>query len=284
MVVNCTGSSGATSHAANGIIMTGYTWAKIYIDILDDPKMGALPSDLWRRVIELILLAKQANRGGFLPGVFSMAWTLRCSQEALEADLQKLSQPINGLAPIVEIKSGEWFLTKFEARQSFESGQRRTAQYRKRLVTQSSDDSVTTCHTEEEEDTDTDIPTEAKARTLKGETKEKHKAAEPTPEAVKAYRSVARTFPDKATWGSIADTVGNDAARLKFWREVVSAYIALGWNKRNVVGMLDWFSRKELPHLQRSGNGKGKVTARHATPADVEADFERLNHRKAAVA
>lgn len=96
----------------------------------------------------------------------------------------------------------------------------------------------------------------AQTRSASRKEPKEHKAPEPTPEAVNVYRSVARTWPDKATWGQIANTVGDDAARLKFWSEVVSGYIALGWYKRNVAGMLDWFSRGELPHLQRNGNGK----------------------------
>lgn len=119
----------------------------------------------------------------------------------------------------------------------------------------------------------------AQTRSASRKEPKEHKAPEPTPEAVNVYRSVARTWPDKATWGQIANTVGDDAARLKFWSEVVSGYIALGWYKRNVAGMLDWFSRGELPHLDR-GNGKtGKIIE---PPSEVAARraLERANNGK----
>ena len=32
-------------------------WIKLYLEILDDPKMDLLPDWLWRRAIELFLLA-----------------------------------------------------------------------------------------------------------------------------------------------------------------------------------------------------------------------------------
>lgn len=226
-----------------------YSWAKVYIEILDDVKMGQLPDNLWRRVIEMILLAKRIDKDGTLPGLAEMAWTLRTSIEQLEADLQRL-QSIH----VVEIKDGNWFLTNFSKRQAAEPDSERAKNYRSRK----SNDSVTNRDIDKTR-LDEDIPSEARSATRSKPTQ--HKAPEPKPEAVKpseavkAYRSVSRTFPDKSTWGNITDTVGDDAARLKFWREVVSGYIAVGWNKRNVTGMLDWFSRGEIPHIQRKGNG-----------------------------
>ena len=42
-------------------------WLKLYIEILDDPKMAVLPDRLWRRIIELFLIAKKLHMNGHLP-------------------------------------------------------------------------------------------------------------------------------------------------------------------------------------------------------------------------
>lgn len=67
------------------------------------------------------------------------------------------------------------------------------------------------------------------------------------PISVLAYRSVANRFPDKATWPAIAEAVGDSEADLQFWKEVVIAWIAKGYKKVNVDGMLDWFKKREIP-------------------------------------
>jgi hypothetical protein len=204
------------------------------------------------------------------------------SAEQLEGDLEKLHQ-----VGIVELKEGNWYLTNFVKRQSAEPVVERVSNFRKRNVQQTGNDSVTQSYqTKTRLDTDTDEDKEIGAH---APTPRKRKPRiddlqkDRIPEAVNEYRSVARTFPDKATWGSIADSVGNDAARLKFWREVVSAYIGLGWNKRNVVSMLEWFGRNELPHLERSnGNGRKPNAITRRDSNDDEATREcaaRINAR-----
>jgi len=80
------------------------------------------------------------------------------------------------------------------------------------------------------------------------------------PPAITAYREIARRFPDKATWEDISRAVGEADADLAFWREVIHGYIACGWNKTNIKSMLEFYARREIPSVQRNGNG--------ARPAD----------------
>jgi hypothetical protein len=44
-----------------------------FIEILDDPKMGCLPNHLWRRAVELFLLAGREGNDGALPPIEEMA-------------------------------------------------------------------------------------------------------------------------------------------------------------------------------------------------------------------
>ncbi len=70
--------------------MASYYWIKLYHEILDDPKMGRLPDRLWRRTVEMFLLAGKQGGQGELPPISDMAWTLRISPDDLQADLDEL--------------------------------------------------------------------------------------------------------------------------------------------------------------------------------------------------
>ena len=72
---------------------------------------------------------------------------------------------------------------------------------------------------------------------------------EPKPEAVEVYRSVAYTYPEKCIWDDIEKAVGDKPNDLELWRDVVKNYIGLGWNKTNVVNMLGYFERREIPTM-----------------------------------
>ncbi len=102
-------------------------WAKIYIEIIDDPKMATMPDRLWRRTIELFLLAKKFNREGHLPETRQLAWLLRMPIQELESDLQQIAQ-----AGIIRPEEGGWFVVNFEKRQGASSSTERSQQYRQR--------------------------------------------------------------------------------------------------------------------------------------------------------
>jgi DnaD/phage-associated family protein len=107
--------------------MASKYWIKLYIEILDDPKMGQMSDRLFRRTIQLFLLAGDLNGSGILPSVDDMAWRLRLSQEELETDLADLAS-----TGIVHKNGDHWVVTKFEDRQSPVSGAERMRRYRER--------------------------------------------------------------------------------------------------------------------------------------------------------
>lgn len=90
-------------------------WIKLYLEILDDPKMATLPDRLWRRAIEVFLLAGKLSKdkSGQLPDTNQLAWLLRMSTDDLYLDLQQLSN--SGL--IKKVNDG-WKVVNFEKRQS----------------------------------------------------------------------------------------------------------------------------------------------------------------------
>lgn len=109
--------------------------------------------------------------------------------------------------------------------------------------------------------------------------KEKDKPKRPP--AVDIYRSVANRFPDKATWPLLERVTD-----LEFWEKVVRHWIACGWNKLNVKGMLECYDRRELPTAKKNGASNGKTHQRNNTQsfeASRDAAQERLDrHRNAA--
>lgn len=108
---------------------------------------------------------------------------------------------------------------------------------------------------------------------------------EPKPEppaAVKAYREIARRYPDQSQYEIIDQAVGRDPPALDFWRKVVTAYIGCGWNKLNITTMIEFFKRHEIPgenvreaHGPNRGNGRtdqGKRGTQSTTGLDPETE------------
>ncbi len=71
--------------------------------------------------------------------------------------------------------------------------------------------------------------------------------------AIQAYRQVTNLYPEKALWDFIIHNVGDTPESLTLWRKVVLAYVALGWNKRNLKNMLEYFKLKEISVQRKNG-------------------------------
>jgi hypothetical protein len=104
-------------------------WIKLYHEIIDDPKMATLPDRLWRRVIELFLLAGKLcpDKSGVLPDTRQLAWLLRVSTDELQTDMSQLA----GTGIIKSIPNG-WMIVNFEKRQQAASSTERVKQHRER--------------------------------------------------------------------------------------------------------------------------------------------------------
>ena len=160
--------------------MASKYWIKLYHEILDDPKMGRLSDRLWRRVIEMFLLAGDYDKDGELPPVEDVAWRLRTDNETLQQDIETLQR-----IGILSVNGSIHLVTNFSERQSAMSGAERISRFRdsKRKEeyygnddeTDSVTEDVTNCYTDididKEVDTDIDadkyikpIPTYADLR------------------------------------------------------------------------------------------------------------------------
>jgi hypothetical protein len=133
--------------------MLNFYWCKLWIEILDDPKMGRLDDRLWRIVVSCFLMAKEYDQDGFLPELEDMAWRLHYEPEQLEIYLDEIAAQDN---PIITMKDGRWFVVNFTKRQAPVDGAERTRSYRERKRIRdagltyrhnSGDEPVTDCHT-----------------------------------------------------------------------------------------------------------------------------------------
>lgn len=104
-----------------------FYYIKLWYETLDDPKMGRLSDHLYRRAIELFLLAGMQGGDGLLPSVEDIAYRLRADVKSILADLGELEK-VN----IVSKHKQGWFVTHFAERQAAASDADRAKAYRER--------------------------------------------------------------------------------------------------------------------------------------------------------
>ena len=126
---------------ADGVVLMASNnyWMKLWFDILRDPKMGMLPDRLWRRVIELFLLAGQNSEDGILPDVEEIAWQLNKSAQAINNDLEKIRE--TGI--VARNDDGVWFVTNFKKRNAPVKNAKRVKDFRRRERYEKSNEDVT---------------------------------------------------------------------------------------------------------------------------------------------
>ena len=193
-------------------------WIKLYHEILDDPKMGKLSEHLFKRTIELFLLAGEYNEEGALPPIDDMAWRLRTDIDILRSDLKEL-QSCN----IVTYIDGLWIVTKFSERQRASTEAERVARYRERkrktelIVTKSNTnvtDNVTMSVTNTVLDKDKDKDKDKRLSSPNGD------GAHPEPvksEFITAMEHLESTFAE-ARGSPLPDWVKDPKGSNKRWR------------------------------------------------------------------
>lgn len=107
--------------------MASNYWIKLYHEILHDRKMATLSDHLYRRVIELFLLAGETDQDGALPDVADMAWILRADEPALLDDLRALAK-----VGITTDTDNGWLVTNFVERQAPSDPEARVRRHRER--------------------------------------------------------------------------------------------------------------------------------------------------------
>lgn len=138
--------------------MAAKYWIKLYHEILDDPKMGRLPDALFRRAIELFLMAGDYDREGALPPLADMAWRLHADEAELGAQMAQLA----ALDILSRGADESWQVAHFSERQAPAPPAERMRRSRTSARREFGTDGVDGCETvaKRNTDTDTDADTE----------------------------------------------------------------------------------------------------------------------------
>lgn len=249
--------------------MPSYSWIKLYHEIIDDPKMGQMPDSLWRRTIELFLLAGRNGNDGLLPALHDSAWALRSSDEQLEADLESLSK----VGITHKDSAGRWHVSNFAKRQAPIDVNKRVSEYRNRAKKHEfnadethgkhvGNESVTTSYTDTDTELDKDTETD--------KSKNRAPAARATP-PIPIQAQIYIDSGGKFQSGTLADgtskrdnairviceTVKDNEASLSLWRKVVCGYVAQ-WSSKSYTTMLtEYYLQGRVPgEPHRNGNGQ----------------------------
>ena len=106
-------------------------WLKLYHEIIDDPKMGRLPDNLWRRFIELLCMAGEMDMDGRLPAIHDIAWRLRIEEESLKIEFDQMARI--GLIDFINKPLDEhWVVVNFSKRQRAQTASERGKIFRDR--------------------------------------------------------------------------------------------------------------------------------------------------------
>jgi hypothetical protein len=106
--------------------MAAKYWIKQPVDYIYDRQIAMLPDYLWRRLMELRMLAGKVNNGGMLPPVVDVAWELRVGEERLTENLVELAQ----IGVVTQMPDG-WKLAGFAEEQDADSTAERQSRFRR---------------------------------------------------------------------------------------------------------------------------------------------------------
>lgn len=138
--------------------MSSKYWIKLYHEMLHDPKMGRMSDHLYRRTIELFLMAGEEAKDGQLPSLDNMAWIFRVDPDELETDLVELQK-----VGILSSMNGEWYVTNFTKRQEPMDKSEYMQRKREESKRQKYYQPVTNSNTESDIDTDKNQITESES-------------------------------------------------------------------------------------------------------------------------
>lgn len=133
------------------------SWLKLYHEMLNDPKMGTMTDHLYRRTIELFLLAGQEDRNGLLPPLTQIAWALRTTVNDATLCLQELTE----LGIVTKTEYG-FLVTHFMERQNtnLSDAERSARQREKQKASRGLSDARHADHVTDDTQTDTQTDTE----------------------------------------------------------------------------------------------------------------------------
>lgn len=247
--------------------MASTYWMKLYYEILDDPKMGRLPCNLWRRFIECCLIAGEIQEEGFLPDIATISWRLRIDERTLHQELTSLSD--YGMLSIKEYNPFEtrWHVTNFTKRQAPSPVAERVRKHRERQ----SNKHVTKSYASNAPDKITDeITDEGIQLPLPSTPLEASKHPD-----IAMFKKVSKVFPGRDDYRVIIDAMrlirikhpdeGElESYLLPFWLawSVRKTKDGQPFKKTNPAWLTEWAVNNDIPPVSKNGS-EPKVNQPH---------------------
>lgn len=274
------------------------TWIKLYIEILDDPKMGRLSNHLFRRAIELFLLAGKNGNDGLLPPVEEMAWVLRLDKPKMLEDLIGLAE----VGVVHETPAG-WMVTHFKDRQYSESYER-TMRYLDRKKGESNrqidgeiDEEVDAGLAENDSPSTSSSDSDSNSKVLEGggvgegtqiPIPENPKQAMEHPD-IQVFQQASGRIPGQRDYKAVIETI--QFLRQKHGDELVE-YLKpfwLAWSTRKTTGgklyepsslvwLCEWAVNGEIPNASKNGNGSTGQSNEDVIRKVAHANASRKRH------
>lgn len=240
--------------------MASNYYIKLYHEILDDPKMGKLPDWLFRRAIELFLLAGENDKDGLLQPVADMAWRLRADERRFAESLQALSK----VGVVHETPEG-WMVTNFAKRQARvpdDERQRRKRErdkkqdyYRHEPVTERDID----IDTDKDKETDKDGEVEVEAEPRKPAAAAAINIKDPvmvsysenmgalTPMIAEELIDLEKEYSAEWIVAAISEAVMKNVHNLKYVLAILKRWKLQGFKKQKSGGQPAAFGKKQTP-------------------------------------
>jgi hypothetical protein len=238
-------------------------WIKFWIETLDDPKVQILSDHLWRRMIELFLIAGKTNEGGKLPPVEEMAWMLRVSIDQVSDDLQELSKVGCPGHKIIAFKNKAWWVVNFNKRQEPAPSVTRMKQYRERLddrLLHKSNKNETKTSIKNVPDTETDRKTETNVTETESE----------PPSPTKPGDWIAN-FEATDTDRKIFTLPQGTKIEFTLFQYVTIERLSKSYGEDKVIGCLNWALKKGMTP------GEAVIAAEKAVPYWTDGLAPNLN-------
>ena len=253
----------------------GMPWVKLWTDFLDDPKLGFVSDAAQLLFVKLMLLAGDCDAEGYLVNgdepltIEEIGWRLRINPATMQGPLTELTD-----AGLIKDDDGIILIVNFQKRQGRSQSEKRE-QWRKRKQRQRDKENVTG-----------ESPvTPASVTPLEGEGEETRSERESEGEGEKSVPPPPRFQKDNPptpacdiiTQLSGKKVPGSQQVKvekaihspvdLEFWRRLVDAWIARGYNPLNITGLLDCFEQRKFP-----GTATGPPGDNGKTPAQLAAE------------
>lgn len=265
--------------------MSRYPWFRVYNEILTERKierigrMTHLPRVIIRGAwMTLMAMANDSPERGYLMWTDDLWITEQEIADDLEMDLDEFLTLLNAfikMQMVTRREDGLLYCTNFSKRQfSSDHSTPRVRRYRERQKKQAQEtDDCNVTETLHSNGPEADTETEAEAE---AERPTRPRSGPPSEHpAVSAYEEKAQQGMNTAQRKEVIGLVGVTPENVTRWRKVVHGWMMMGWNPRNVNGMLDYYQRSEIPGQDRKTGPPGDNGTGPPKDPVIVKDFHR---------